>query len=566
MTERGRQRDLVLVGGDIRTMSPGRPTASGVVCSSGVVTAVGDDSVRNVAPRGSRIVELGGRTVLPGIDDSHLHLTAHALFRTAYLDVTEGRAASWEAMAALVGTTAPGADGWVRAWGWDAAALPRLPGGNPDRGLLDSVRDDVPAVVFDRTGHQALVNTAALARVGVSADAPDPAGGVVVRDATGAPTGLLREAAVGSLAGALPPLPRSALRKALREVQGSLHAYGITAVTEPGLGPGGASLLDGSCTVDALDALGELAAEDALRLRVSVLLLFAGTGGGTARAVEAGVASGLQHRLDGIGVDPRTLRILGVKVFADGIPRSGTAWLAEPYAHALGRGSLTLAGNTDVERVAELTGSIRAIHAAGLQAGVHAIGDAAASAVVDAVAAAQQSFPRPDARHYVIHGDLMAPALLPRAAGLGMGLTANPAIRWAAGDIVPSVLGEQRYRRHQPLGAAIAAGLPTALSSDAPVTEPDWRRSVWAAVTRATRDRSAASTGGYSIDLDTALRAHTAVPAWLSQSDRWRGTIAPGMAADLCVLGDRLTDVDQLLCLPVVMTVLGGDVVYDMLR
>ncbi len=220
-----------------------------------------------------------------------------------------------------------------------------------------------------------------------------------------------------------------------------LHSYGVTSLTEPGLGPGGAALLDGSATVGALDALIGLAQDDELTMRVTALLLFSGTGGGRAEDVEAGLAAGLAARAAVVGVSPRTLNVAGVKVFGDGIPRSGTAWLAEPYG--LGPeaacGSLCLAGQDDDERAAPLARIVRAVDAAGLQVGAHLIGDAAVAAFLDAV----ESLPDPAAgRHYVIHGDYTAttrPAPTCRAwPGRGCCSTPTPRSvgrrgRWYAG-------------------------------------------------------------------------------------------------------------------------------------
>ena len=210
------------------------------------------------------------------------------------------------------------------------------------------------------------------------------------------------------LSRAMPPVPASTLRPALLALQEHLHSLGITSLTDPGLGPASAGLMDGTGSTAALELLGDLAAEDELTLRINVLMLFAGTGGANADAVKAGLRSGLAATYLNRGINPEQLRIAGVKIFADGIPRSGTAWMSEPYGKACTHGSLVIQGATDAQRVAELHKILGLINEAGLQAGVHATGDAATAAAVEAIIAADDSAEgRPTSsgnRHYIIHG------------------------------------------------------------------------------------------------------------------------------------------------------------------
>ncbi|GHD05955.1 amidohydrolase [Zhihengliuella salsuginis] len=561
--------DLVITGGTVPVLPvPGAAAgfgaasqyddvadATAVALTGDRITAVGGEEVAALAGPGTRVVDAAGGAILPGINDAHLHFIASAYSR--YCLAPLGSARDWDGVAALLEALEPGADGWIRAHGWDAAVL-----GDGGTGRVAAARPDAPVVAYDQTGHQLLLNRTAMDRLGLHG-AADVTGGTVTRDVDGAPTGHFADAAMGLAGAGIPELPRESLRSAVLRHQADLHALGITSLTEPGLGPGGASLLSGACTASALELLADLAEAGDLTMRITALMLFSGTGGATAEATRRGLDSGLPRLLDGRGIDPLQLRIGGVKVFADGTPRSGSAWMKDTYRTPCGHhhGHLVIAGATDAERVEELNGIIAAIHGAGLQAGVHATGDAATAAVVDAIAAATAAAPR-DARHYVIHGAFADDDALRRLGEHRVGYSTNPAIRSAAGRLMLGVLGGERFARHQPLTSALAAGIPANIASDAPVTSPDWRHSVVAA---ATRDTTAGPGGDDDerLALRTALALMTGTPAWQDHAERHKGRVAAGQLADLCVLAGPLPgDPRELLENPTALTVAGGRIVH----
>ncbi|MFM7145599.1 MAG: amidohydrolase, partial [Actinomycetales bacterium] len=350
--------------------------------------------------------------------------------------------------------------------------MPSVRGTGPDGQLTASDIDDVtsadPALLGDFSGHAALANSLALQAAGITVTTPDPVGGVIVRDESGQPTGLLFEAAVGLVTSAMPPLATTERIAALRSAQTNLLARGIVSVTDPGLGPGGTTLMDGTGTLDAVEAYRLMDESGELLLRTHIMLLFGGLGGTTSAEVASGLDTwGQPTRAD----RAKRLSVDQLKVFADGIPRSRTSWLSEPYDDC-SHGHMTVAGETDAERVAELVAIIAAGASRGWQVGTHATGDATITAVIDAVAnlGPDQGF-----RHYVIHGDLVSRADLVRLADLGMGLNTQPGIRWAVGSAATRFLGRDRNMRKQPLRSALDAGVALALSTDAPVIEPDWR-------------------------------------------------------------------------------------------
>ena len=558
--------DLVIMNASVHTMDPAQPhrISDAVAVKGGLVAALGHEDVSESIGPDTQVVDAAGGAVIPGINDAHLHFVSAAMAAFGYVRLEPAAAPDWTAVVDVVESAPPGEDGWVRAHGWDEAVL------GPAKGFLLESRPGTPVVAFDSTGHQLLANGEALRRAGIDAATADVDGGVVARTADGNPTGLLQDGAMELLSRAMPPVPASTLRPALLALQEHLHSLGITSLTDPGLGPASAGLMDGAGSTAALELLGDLAAEDELTLRINVLMLFAGTGGANAHAVEMGLGSGLARTYLSRGINPEQLRIAGVKIFADGIPRSGTAWMSEPYGTACTHGSLVIQGANDADRVAELHRILALINEAGLQAGVHATGDAATAAAVEAIVAATdgpEERPRSSGnRHYIIHGAFGDPGALSTMASHGIGYSTNPLIRQEAGDIMRQVLGEDRFSRHQPLQSALEAGVHLNLASDAPVTSADWRRTVVAAVRRATRSRPGKPRDPELITGLQALAAMTIHAAWQDHAEHFKGALTPGMAADLCLLSNPWPvdeEIEKLLDTEVRLTLSGGRAVHQ---
>lgn len=408
----------------------------------------------------------------------------------------------------------------------------------------------------DFSGHQLWVNSLALRLAGVDRDVPG-----VVTDASGEPTGLLREGAQALVHRAVPPPTRAERERAVRGVVERLHAEGITSYTEPGLGPGGESVFFGAMGTGFLDVYADLARRGELAARVSVLLLPTGMSGSA-----ADLAAGLARLSPPDDVDDRLLRVIGVKIFADGIPPNRTAWLYDSYAGG-GVGSLCVHGETDDERAAEVAEMVRIAHAAGYQVGVHVTGDRAIDTVVRSFVAAVRRHPRPDPRHYVIHGDLISPATLRTCAEHGFGVNMNPGVKWTISDLMDEVLGPERSAYQWPVRTALDAGVTVCASSDAPVTAPNWRQGVAGMLLRESKASGRPSGPDQRVGLADALRAYTANAAWQDFAERWKGSLERGKVADLCVLdGDLLrTDPRELPETPVALTVFGGEVVHSTL-
>lgn len=559
--------DLVLRGGHVLTFAEWTPGAdagavSAVAVRDGLIVATGHDAeMEPLIGPSTRVVDLGGRCVIPGINDTHLHVVCYAMASFGLQDLSG--IDDWGQLERVLTPEARGDDGWIRAQGWDAGALGRLPtAADVDAALAVHGSIDTPAVLFDRTGHQLLVSTSALRRLGIDAATPDPDGGVVVRDEGGAPTGVFTDAATALVLGRLPPVPVATLSRVLRRAQARLAELGITSVTDPGIGPGHATLFDGSASPLALDALADLASSGELTLRTSVLLTFSGTGGESVGSIRAGLESGVHERF--AAADPRMLRVAGIKVFADGIQRSGTAWHHEPYGPHGARGQLAVAGADDAGRVTTLRGILGEIGASGLQAGVHATGDAASDAVVAALrdVPAEHRGRRP----YLIHGDFLTAASMASLAEAGIGWTANPVISTMVAGIGLALLGAERQSIRQPLGSALRAGVTVTLSSDAPVVSPDWREAVITAVERTQTDGLPHPESEEAVSAVDALAMLTVTPARLDVAESFKGRLAPGFVADLAVLSrpwPEDADVRALRLTSIDLTVMDGRIVHE---
>lgn len=558
--------DLVFVNGSVLTVDPGFTVASALAVADGVVTAVGDrPEVMAHAGPGTRIIDLRGGTLLPGINDAHLHGCAFGMTRPPLsLDLTHPAVRSIAdvagAVRAAAGRTPAGE--WIIGHGWDPGFLQECaadPGRLPGRRDLDPVSPHHPVLLYSASGHATWVNSAALARAGVDRHTPVPPGAVIVADEAGEPSGLLYEGAQDLVHRVLPPPSPEEKADAIRATLATLARLGVTSYTEPGLGPGGDRLMRGALGQDVLGVYQDLLARGELTARVSALLLPAGMSGGAEEFVRA-----LEGMRVGPCADPRRFAVLGVKVFADGIPLNKTSWMHEPYVSG-GHGALCVGGHTDAERTAGLEEMIRYAHAAGLQVGVHATGDRCIDTVVDAFAAAAAAHPRPDARHYVIHGDFLTARSMRELAAHGFGVNMNPTIKWTVADIEEEYVGPRRAAYEWPYRDALDAGVRVTSGSDAPVTFPDWRQGIATMMLREAKGSGRVSGADQRIRLAEAVRTYTVDAAWQDFAESWKGSLEVGKVADLCVLGGdlRAADPHDIPRLPVVLTAVGGEIVHD---
>ena len=518
---------MLLTNGRVYTQDANRPTARAVALAGSRILAVGDD-LSHLAGPGVAVHDLAGRTLLPGFIDAHIHFVGWALQRR-WVDLagTASAAQALEIIAAKAGQTAPGR--WLRGGGWDANIWPE---GLPTRQMLDQVAPLHPAALDSKDWHSLWVNSAALARAGISAGTPDPSNGVIERDAqTGEPTGILRENAIELVDKVIEQPGLNESCEATREAMRLAWANGLTGIHEANDTAEALAFR----TYQALLRAGELG------LRVNQAI----PRGRRQAAVDLGLQSGFGNEW---------LRIGSVKFFADGALGSQTAWMLEPYrGRPDWRGVCTL----DPE---EFTEEALACSAAGLSVMVHAIGDRANREVLNALqvvraaeserqaghAQSLRSWPR--LRHRVEHVQIIHPDDAPRLAQLDLIASMQPI--HATSDMLNAdrVWGEPRVRGAYAWRSLLAGGVALAFGSDAPIEAPDVLAGIHAAVTRRRAD-GAPGPGGWQpqecISVAEAVRAYTLGAAFASGEEAIKGSITPGKLADLVLL-----DRDIFTCAP----------------
>jgi predicted amidohydrolase YtcJ len=532
--------DLVILGGDVRTMDPARPHATAVAIRGGVIAAVGDDAAieAQVGPA-TRVIRLAGGTVTPGLVDGHCHLYGLGTDR-AIISVRD--TASAAEAAERVRAAAPSVAGdWVLGRGWDQNKWPGQ--AFPTHAELDAVLPDRPVLLRRIDGHAAWVNTKAMQLAGLDRTTPDPDGGKIVRDAKGAPTGVLVDNAIALVERAIPPASPEVRAKRIHDAAHAAVAVGLTGVHEMGIDDDTVGMYRWLFADDAESR--KTGAARLVPLRVYAFL-----------AGNPATASQLRTRPIDTG-DGRFV-VRGVKFFADGALGSRGARLLAPYADdAPNQGLWVTAPDA-------LAAAVDDAVAGGWQVAVHAIGDAGSRAVLDAFAAAQAAHAG-DHRLRIEHVQVIAPADIPRLAELGVLASMQPThatsdMPWAEARIGPDrIKGAYAWRTLRDAGATIVAG------SDFPVEGTSPLLGIYAAVTR--QDPSGHPAGGWYADqvmtLDEAIAAFTVAPAFAAFAEDSRGRIRAGMVADLTVFDRPLVAGRELLETGVRATIVGGEVVYE---
>ncbi len=529
--------DLLIVNARIWTGVPAQPQAEAVAIAGGRVAALGT-TAELMAWRGpsTRVIDAGGARVLPGFNDSHVHFMGGGL----QLDNVDLRQAPTpQAFAQLIGERVEKtpAGEWVLGGDWDDQLWD--PPVLPTRQLIDAVAPATPVFVNRFDGHMAVANSVALKLAGVTAATPDPPGGLIVRDAAGSPTGLLKDAAMGLVNKVVPPLTPARRAQALTRALEHAGSLGVTSVRDMGPDAGD------------LSAYAAFAEEGRLTVRIS--------------AAPSELQWADQARL-GIrrAFGTPFFRLGAVKGFADGSLGSTTAYFFEPYADAPATRGLLADEMIPIEGMRQ---RLTAADAAGLQLCIHAIGDQAISVVLDLFTDVARANGARDRRFRIEHAQHVAPKDFDRFASQGVVAAVQPyhAIddgRWAERRIGPA-----RIQTTYAFRTFLDRGVRVALGSDWPVAPLSPILGIYAAVTRATLDGK--HPGGWvpaqKITVEEAVRGYTAGSAYAEFTDAEKGTLAPGSLADVVMLSDDIFAIapERIRDVRVRTTVVGGRVVYD---
>jgi predicted amidohydrolase YtcJ len=485
--------DTIVLGGRIRARASAA-THSHLALRAGRVSALGGRELLAERGPGTEVIDLAGGTLLPGFHDAHTHVVYEAIM-LAGLDLGSVRSlADLVGMVrARAGAQPPGT--WLTGSGWMELAFTE--GRVPQRQDLDLAAPD-HLVVLDRLdGHLRAVNSAALRRAGITRTTLDPPGGRIDRDAAGEPTGILRDTAMRLVAEHLPPTPLAARKAGIRQVLEAAVRRGVTSVTAA----------VGRAFTDDVRAYADLYSEDALPTRVTMML--------GRDHLEAALASGLRS-----GFGDHWLRFGPLKVFVDGNFPAGTARLSGLGGSGLWR--------TPPD---ELSALVARAHAAGWAVAMHAIGDAAVGAALDAVEAAQAGVPSVPP-HRVEHGSLCPPPEAARAARLGVAFCVQPGVLAVSSRTLLEDLTPEQHESLLPYASLRRAGVTLAFSSDAPFTRSsDPLVAVAAAVRRRNADGDPVG-ASEALSLETAWQAATRGGAVAAGESAWKGTLEVGQVAD----------------------------------
>ena len=543
--------DLVLVDANILTVDERFSTARALAVQGGRFVAIGsNEEVRRHVGSGTRVIEGRGRTVVPGIIDTHVHALGVAAAEAD--EPFRNLRSIGELQAWIRRETARRPRG---TWIWTPRTYPtRLSEHRfPTRAELDAAAPDHPVIVD--CAYAFSLNTAALKAAGITRDSPNPPGGSIVKDASGEPSGLLRN--TRALLARFQRASQEATADALEQVHRQYLASGITSVIERG------ATREGFETYKRLKSAGRLQVRSTVTIRVP----------GAADAAAVGKFIDALPFKFGEGDD--WLKAGPLKLVADGGILIGTSYMRQPYGpgarqlYAIedpqDRGFLTLTRE-------QLAAAIGIIHGRGWQMVAHVTGDAGVEVVLDGIEAAQKQAPAAGRRHTLIHAYFVTPETAARAARLGVLVDTQPAWHYKDADALAKGLGRDRLAHFIGLQTWRKAGVDVAINTDHMFgVDPNDAMNpfnpfvtMYSATTRRTESGQVIGESE-AVSRQDALRMMTSMAARFSFDEKQRGSIETGKLGDFAVLDDHFLTVppERLRSIRADMTVIGGKVVFE---
>lgn len=534
--------DLAFVNGKIYPTPYSSPVEALRLHQDSVFSLGAASDVLADGPGPLEVVDLRGKTVLPGLTDSHNHMMTYGLLKTQ-LDCGVPGAETLDGLrSALIGYASRRSPvAWVRGFGLDES---RYRGqGRLDRFALDEVVSDRPVILTRTCTHGALLNSCGLASLGLRADSEDPRNGRIGRTESGEPDGWLYEAALETALARIDSMEGSDVEAALEVAQSDYLALGLTGVHDPGT--------DMIPSRDCVE--GYRAFEESGRMKIRTYLMVRPMPGAEPREWVDEVA-GLRSRE---GAKGALLRFGAVKLFADGSIGARTASLSSPYEDGPDNAGIL----KDFGEIRDLT--LKA-HLADLQVAIHAIGDRAVERTIDMFREILGKFPRSDHRHRIEHCELGDSALADRMKRLGLLATFQPGFVTDFGDEYVRALGTDRAERLIACRDFCLAGLPVPLGTDSPIISASPWRNMASAVKRRTLTGRVLG-ASQSLSLREAVEGYTMASAYTGFLEKETGSLFPGKAGDLVILeADPFSvPLGELPEMPVWMTVVNGEIAFS---
>ncbi|HEY2472227.1 MAG TPA: amidohydrolase [Terracidiphilus sp.] len=534
---------LILVNAKVWTENPAQPMAQAVALEGNRILAVGDNaSIHKLAGSDTQVIDLHGRLLLPGFNDSHVHfLDGGGSLISVKLGTANSQAEFRDRIAAFAKTLPPGT--WIRGGIWDHQRW--SPPVLPNHQLIDDACGDHPAFLWRLDGHVAVANALALKLAGIDRNTKDVPGGEIERDKDGNPTGILKDAATGLIERVMPPPSPAEQDRAMEAAMHDAAIHGVTSVQ---------NMANSSVDRSQPDVFREFQKyEHAGKL--------------TVRIYEAEPVRDYKNLADAGIVAPfgsSHLRLGNLKAFADGALGSETAWMDEPFTNHPNYSGLA---SPDLLKIDDFYDEMRQADKAGLQISIHAIGDRANRTILDLYARLEKDNGPADRRPRIEHAQHLHPADYPRFAQLGVIASMQPyhAIddgRWAVTE-----LGPERIKSSYAWKSLLDAGATLAFGSDWPVAPLDPVMGIYAAATRRTLDGK--NPDGWipeqRIIVAQAVHAYTVGSAYAEHQEKVKGSIEPGKLADLVVLSDDIFTIppESIENTKVDLTIFDGKVIYQ---
>lgn len=536
--------DLIITNAKIWTGDDARPKAQAVAVLGERIIAVGSSAEVTIL-RGpdTKVIDAGGKLLLPGFNDAHVHFVgASQDLEAVQLNDATSAEEFVRRIQSQVKKTPKGQ--WVLGGGWDETKWnpPRLPA----KELIDSFTPDTPVFLDRYDGHMALANSVALRLAGVNAQTPDPAGGVIVRDAQGNPTGILKDAAAELVIKVVPPLAHDERLAAIRRGLEYAASLGVTSFQE--------------MNDEYTDSFADAGAYDELMQ----------SGELTARVYVAAAISDWQREAQ-IGVrhafGSPWLRIGALKGFADGSLGARTAYFFEPYSDDPSNSGLL---HRQMQPLSQMRDWMMAADAARLQMCIHAIGDRAISTVLDLYTEVLKAHHGAERRFRIEHAQHMAEKDFARFAQLDVIASVQPYQAIDDGRWAEARIGHDRASRTYAFRSFLNHGVHLAFGTDWDVAPLNPLLTVYAAVTRATLDGK--NPNGWfpeqKLTVEESVRAYTMGSAYAEFQEQEKGSITPGKLADMVLLSDDIFSIEpaKIRDVKVLKTMVGGKVVWDSAR
>jgi predicted amidohydrolase YtcJ len=531
-----RPADLVVTNGRIYTADGARPVVDAMAIRGGRIVFVGDRAgARALTGAGTQLLDLQGRTVIPGMTDAHAHVTGLGV-SLRNVDLV-GTTSYEQVIARVVGRarTTPKGE-WILGRGWDQNDWGDTRW--PSHEALSRAVPDHPVFLERVDGHAGLVNMLAMQRADLTRAAKDPTGGEIIRDAQGNPAGVLVDNAQALVERSIPALSRAQVKESIKAAIAEMHRWGLTGVHDAGAG------------AQILELYEELGREGALNIRLYAMI------SDNAATIDAWIARGAQSALyDG------TLWVRSIKLYQDGALGSRGAALLEPYSDMATTNGLLVSPPEHIKDVA--TRALRA----GFQVNTHAIGDRGNRLVLDSYEAAFKEVPVADHRFRVEHAQIIHSDDIPRFAAMGVIPSMQASHQTSDMYWAGTRLGETRLRGAYAWRSLIESGVIIPNGSDFPVEHVNPLISFKASVSR--QDARGWPSGGWfpeqRMTRDEALKSMSLWAAYAGFQENELGSLTAGKRADFVVLDQDIMRVPDAMLQDtrVLSTWVGGRRVYE---